>query len=115
MARSVEQSYSAAVEKMRDYNRKSINTGQAKPMGDFATAAATIGVTAAGVALFEVALIPGIAIGAVAVLAPKYVPKLKDRAEYCRLFKTPSLRNVALRRSIFHNGVFHTLRDAVAF
>jgi cytochrome c peroxidase len=39
----------------------------------------------------------------------------KDRAEYCRLFKTPSLRNVELRRSIFHNGVFHTLREAVAF
>ena len=59
--------------------RERINTGQAKPMGDFATAAATIGVIAAGVALFEVALIPGMAIGAVAVLAPKYVPKLRRR------------------------------------
>lgn len=39
----------------------------------------------------------------------------KDRDEYCGLFKTPSLRNVALRRSFFHNGVFHTLREAVAF
>jgi len=37
------------------------------------------------------------------------------RPEYCGLFRTPSLRNVALRRSYFHNGVFHTLRDAVAF
>ncbi|MBS0560316.1 MAG: c-type cytochrome [Proteobacteria bacterium] len=35
--------------------------------------------------------------------------------EYCGLFRTPSLRNVALRRSYFHNGVFHDLRDAVAF
>jgi hypothetical protein len=34
---------------------------------------------AAGVALFEVALIPGMAIGAAAVLAPKYVPKLRRR------------------------------------
>jgi cytochrome c peroxidase len=40
---------------------------------------------------------------------------LKDRPEYCGLFRTPSLRNVALRRTFFHNGVFHTLRDAVAF
>jgi uncharacterized membrane protein len=39
--------------------------------------AATIGVIAAGVALFEVALIPGMAVGAAAVLAPKYVRKLR--------------------------------------
>ncbi|MGL4966370.1 MAG: cytochrome-c peroxidase [Inquilinus sp.] len=40
---------------------------------------------------------------------------LKDHPEYCGLFRTPSLRNVALRQTFFHNGVFHTLRDAVAF
>lgn len=39
----------------------------------------------------------------------------KGRPEYCGLFKTPTLRNVALRKSFFHNGEFHTLRDAVAF
>jgi cytochrome c peroxidase len=33
----------------------------------------------------------------------------------CGMFKTPSLRNVALRGSFFHNGVFHDLREAVAF
>jgi cytochrome c peroxidase len=38
-----------------------------------------------------------------------------DRSEYCGLFKTPSLRNVALRPAFFHNGVFSSLRDAVAF
>lgn len=37
------------------------------------------------------------------------------RADYCGRFRTPSLRNVATRRSFFHNGVFHKLRDAVAF
>ncbi|TGR28843.1 MULTISPECIES: cytochrome-c peroxidase [unclassified Mesorhizobium] len=37
------------------------------------------------------------------------------RTDYCGLFKTPTLRNVALRRSFFHNGELHTLRDAVAF
>ena len=41
--------------------------------------AATIGMITAGVALFEVTLIPGMAIGAAAVLAPKYVPKLRRR------------------------------------
>ncbi len=34
---------------------------------------------------------------------------------YCGLFRTPGLRNVALKRSFFHNGVIHSLRDAVAF
>lgn len=40
---------------------------------------------------------------------------LKGRGDYCGLFKTPTLRNVALRASFFHNGYFHTLREAVAF
>ncbi|TGV13495.1 cytochrome-c peroxidase [Mesorhizobium sp. M8A.F.Ca.ET.173.01.1.1] len=39
----------------------------------------------------------------------------RGRTDYCGLFKTPTLRNVALRKSFFHNGEFHTLRDAVAF
>jgi len=36
-------------------------------------------------------------------------------ASYCGLFKTPSLRNVALRHVFFHNGRFHTLREALRF
>lgn len=40
---------------------------------------------------------------------------LSDNPEYCGLFKTPSLRNVATRKVFFHNGVMHSLRDAVAF
>jgi len=40
---------------------------------------------------------------------------LKDHAEYCGLFRTPSLRNVALRGAFFHNGVFTRLDDAVRF
>jgi uncharacterized membrane protein len=43
---------------------------------DFVVAAATLGVIAAGAALFEVALIPGIVLGGAAMLAPKYVPKV---------------------------------------
>jgi uncharacterized membrane protein len=39
----------------------------------FVTTAATVGVIAAGVALIEVALIPGLVIGGAAVLAPKYL------------------------------------------
>lgn len=40
---------------------------------------------------------------------------LGDKTEYCGLFRTPSLRNVAIRRVFFHNGVFHRLEDVVRF
>jgi cytochrome c peroxidase len=40
---------------------------------------------------------------------------LADRPDYCGLFRTPSLRNAALRRVFFHNGAFHRLKDAVRF
>jgi cytochrome c peroxidase len=36
-------------------------------------------------------------------------------AKYCGMFKAPTLRNVALKQSFYHNGVAHSLRDAVAF
>ncbi len=39
----------------------------------------------------------------------------KDKPEYCGLFKTPTLRNVALRGSFFHNGAFHTLQEVMEF
>ena len=45
-------------------------------------------------------------------------PERKDKTgqdEYCGLFRTPTLRNVALRRAFFHNGKFHDLRDVVDF
>ncbi|MBV8335182.1 MAG: c-type cytochrome [Alphaproteobacteria bacterium] len=40
---------------------------------------------------------------------------LRHRAEYCGRFKTPTLRNAATRRVFFHNGIFHTLREVIAF
>ena len=40
---------------------------------------------------------------------------LRDQAQYCGAFRTPTLRNAALRGAFFHNGAVHTLRDAVAF
>jgi cytochrome c peroxidase len=40
---------------------------------------------------------------------------LKSHDDYCGLFRTPSLRNVALRGVFFHNGVYTTLADAVRF
>jgi cytochrome c peroxidase len=39
----------------------------------------------------------------------------KDVKAYCGLFRTPSLRNAALKQSYFHNGVFHRLEDVVRF
>jgi cytochrome c peroxidase len=40
---------------------------------------------------------------------------LADKKEYCGMFRTPSLRNVAIRRVFFHNGVFHRLDEVVRF
>jgi len=40
---------------------------------------------------------------------------LQSRPMYCGQFRTPTLRNVALRSMFFHNGRVHTLREAVAF
>jgi cytochrome c peroxidase len=40
---------------------------------------------------------------------------LAGRSEYCGLFRTPTLRNTALRHTFFHNGFVHNLRDAIAF
>jgi cytochrome c peroxidase len=45
-------------------------------------------------------------------------PSRKDyatTAEYCGLFKTPSLRNVATRKVFFHNGVFRSLEEVMHF
>lgn len=38
---------------------------------------------------------------------------LPANAQYCGMFKTPTLRNVATRHAFFHNGVFHTLTDVI--
>ncbi|MFT3817410.1 MAG: cytochrome c peroxidase [Rubrivivax sp.] len=40
---------------------------------------------------------------------------LAARTDLCGAFKVPSLRNVALRKALFHNGVFKNLKDAVTF
>lgn len=40
---------------------------------------------------------------------------LKTRKNYCGLFRTPSLRNVAKRHRFFHNGVFHSLQEVLEF
>ncbi|MDB5765600.1 MAG: putative lipoprotein transrane [Collimonas fungivorans] len=40
---------------------------------------------------------------------------LKDKTEYCGLFKTPSLRNVAMRQVFFHNGAFTSLEQVMKF
>ncbi len=40
---------------------------------------------------------------------------LSTRPAYCGRFMTPSLRNVATRKVFFHNGVVHSLKEAVAF
>lgn len=40
---------------------------------------------------------------------------LKTQTQYCGMFLTPTLRNVATRRTFFHNGVFRTLQEMLDF
>ncbi len=40
---------------------------------------------------------------------------LPENARYCGMFKTPTLRNVAIRQVFFHNGRMNSLRDVVRF
>jgi cytochrome c peroxidase len=40
---------------------------------------------------------------------------LTGQDEYCGIFRTPTLRNVALRKTFFHNGIYHNLEDVVRF
>jgi cytochrome c peroxidase len=42
-------------------------------------------------------------------------PGLSADPSFCGRFRTPTLRNVALRTSFLHNGSLHSLRDVVAF
>ncbi|MGH8781760.1 cytochrome-c peroxidase [Paraburkholderia sp.] len=40
---------------------------------------------------------------------------LKDQTQYCAMFLTPTLRNSATRQVFFHNGIYHTLDQVMAF
>jgi len=40
---------------------------------------------------------------------------LAGQTQYCGMFLTPTLRNVATRHAFFHNGVFRSLDDVMAF
>jgi cytochrome c peroxidase len=48
-------------------------------------------------------------------LCGPYRTDFNDRAKYCGLFMTPTLRNVATRQTFMHNGVFQTLRQVLEF
>lgn len=48
-------------------------------------------------------------------LCGPYRTDLKEHQEYCGSFKTPTLRNVALRQSFFHNGSFTSLEQVLRF
>jgi cytochrome c peroxidase len=40
---------------------------------------------------------------------------LPESARYCGMFKTPTLRNAAVRNVFFHNGQLKSLRDVIRF
>jgi cytochrome c peroxidase len=40
---------------------------------------------------------------------------IAEQTQFCAMFKTPTVRNTALRKAFFHNGVFHTLKEVMDF
>lgn len=40
---------------------------------------------------------------------------MREQRQYCGMFITPTLRNVATRHVFFHNGVYRTLREVLDF
>lgn len=44
-----------------------------------------------------------------------YRTDMADQTQYCGMFLTPTLRNVATRHVFFHNGVDHTLQEVMNF
>ena len=48
-------------------------------------------------------------------LCGPYRVDLLSHREYCGFFRSPTVRNVALRDTFFHNGVFTSLREVIDF
>jgi cytochrome c peroxidase len=48
-------------------------------------------------------------------LCGPYRSDLRDQTQYCAMFLTPTLRNVATRHVFFHNGRYHTLDEVMDF
>jgi cytochrome c peroxidase len=44
-----------------------------------------------------------------------YRTDLAAQTQYCGMFLTPTLRNVATRHAFFHNGVYHVLEEVIDF
>jgi hypothetical protein len=87
---------------------------EAQDEGVVGKAVAAVAVVAVGAALFEVALLPGIALGAAAVAAPKYLPKLGGALN--PLFKSTVRGTYKLAqksKEMFHEAREH-VHDAVA-
>jgi uncharacterized membrane protein len=66
-----------------------------RPAPDWLSAAATLGVVVAGVALFEVALVPGLLIGGAAVMAPRALSR-KSVRNLTRPFGSSVARQAAI-------------------
>jgi cytochrome c peroxidase len=44
-----------------------------------------------------------------------YRTDMQDQPQFCGMFLTPTLRNVATRHVFFHNGLYHTLEEVMDF
>jgi cytochrome c peroxidase len=44
-----------------------------------------------------------------------YRSDMREQTQYCGMFLTPTLRNVATRHVFFHNGALHSLQQVLDF
>ena len=65
-------------------------------------------------AFFDLGLCQRVPVSVSGLPVPTARPPVTNPA-HCGLFKTPTLRNIAITAPYMHNGFFDTLRDAVAF
>ncbi len=69
----------------------------------------TVGAVAAGIALFEVALLPGLAIGVAAVMMPRFLPKPRRRA------KPTGLAHIRFSRAVVKTVTFRVIVTSLDF
>lgn len=62
--------------KLETHDDSTVDDHETKQTDEMIVTAATVGVVAVGVAMFEAALLPGVVLGVAAMWAPKYFPKV---------------------------------------
>ena len=78
MHKPVEESHANLEEEIDAVQEQEADEELSREETDLVATVATVGVVGVGVAVLEAALLPGVALGVAAILAPRFVPKLGE-------------------------------------